>query len=147
MYGDSAVMRRRAAELRDQAAELRVISDQLITQLDAIGWSGRAATSMRTRLQQRRSELRDVAARHDAAAESMVKHAAEVDLLKEQIAEVEKDHEVALAEARTRVARLHNAEEGVRVDPTDDDATLLAFEAPPAGHKAWLEVDLPGVSQ
>ena len=99
MYGDTEVMRRRADALREQASDLRAAADRLVAQADAVAWSGRAADSMRDRIRERSSHLRDVAAAHDDAADSLDAHVAEVDRLKEAIAEVERRVGTLLADA------------------------------------------------
>ena len=93
--------------------------------------------AMRERIRERASHLRAAAAQHDTAADSLAAHLAEVDRLKEAI-DVRAHKAATLAEdARTR------ASEGT---PTDDaDAVLVAFDPPPAGHRDWLTVDLPGL--
>ena len=50
MYGDTAVMRRHAATLRDQAADIRAAADLLVGRAEQISWAGRAAEAMRERL-------------------------------------------------------------------------------------------------
>ncbi len=126
MYGDTEVMRRRADALREQASDLRAAADRLVAQADAVAWSGRAADSMRDRIRERSSHLRDVAATHDDAADSLDAHVAEVDRLKEAIAEVERRVGTLLADAR-------------------DDEALAGFVPPPAGHRDWLTLTLPGL--
>ncbi len=126
MYGDTEVMRRRADALREQASDLRAAADRLVAQADAVAWSGRAADSMRDRIRERSSHLRDVAATHDDAADSLDAHVAEVDRLKEAIAEVERRVGSLLADAR-------------------DDEAFTGFVPPPAGHRDWLTLTLPGL--
>ena len=46
MYGDTAVMRRHAATLRDQAADIRAAADLLVGRAEQISWAGRAAEAM-----------------------------------------------------------------------------------------------------
>ena len=78
---------------------------------------GRAAESLRGRMKERATALRDCARQHDRAADASAKHLKQVDLFKEQIAE---------AEARAEVLTT--------------DGKLDGFEAPEPGHKDWLEV-------
>lgn len=120
MYGDTDVMRKRGAELREQGLDLRSLADQLVARTERVGWSGRAADALLVRIRERAAHLRDVAARHETAAESLDAHVAEVDDLKD-----------AIAEAERRAQRL-----------ADDGAA--DFAPPPSGHKDWLAVDLPG---
>jgi hypothetical protein len=90
MYGDTEVMRRHAARLREQGVDLRAMADRLVAQTERAGWTGRAADTLAERIRERATHLRDVAARHDGAAESMEAHLVEVDRLKEAIADAER---------------------------------------------------------
>lgn len=122
MYGDTEVMRRRVDELREQAVDIRAEADQLVGRAEAVPWHGRAADAMRTRIKERAFGLHRVAERHEAAADSLDKHAVEVERLKEAIAEIEQ-----------RVAR----------DEADADAEdHPPRDVPPSGHKDWLEVEV-----
>jgi hypothetical protein len=124
MYGDTGVMRRRATQLREQATGIRRQADQLTAQMDAIAWTGRAADAMRERVRERGAHLRDVAARHETAAESLDRHAHGVEELKEQIVAVQRRAETLSAEG---------------------DPRLATFTPPPDGHRDWLALDLPGL--
>jgi hypothetical protein len=119
VYGDTGVMRRRVAELREQAADVRTGADRLVARMDGLTWSGRAAEAMRDHVRQRASALREVSAAHDTAADSLERHLHEVDTTKD-----------AIADAERRVRAL------VAVRPTE-------FEPPPPGHRDWLDIDLP----
>ena len=123
MYGDSDVMRRRAAQLREQGVDLRALADQLVARTEALGWTGRAADAMRERVRERATQVREAAARHDTAADSLERHLLEVEHLKDAIAGIE------------RRARLREA---------DADEPPAAFVPPPPGHKDWLTTPLPG---
>ena len=120
MYGDTDLMRKRAAELREQGIDLRALAEQLVARTEGVGWTGRAADALAVRIRDRAAHLRDVAARHDTAAESLDAHLLEVDRLKD-----------AISAAERRARRL-----------TEDGAS---FAPPPPGHKDWLAVDLPGL--
>jgi hypothetical protein len=120
MYGDTERMRRRAAELREQGVDIRAMADRLVARTEGVGWTGRAADALAVRVRDRAARLREVAARHDTAAESLEAHLLEVDRLKDAIAQAERRGH-------------HLAEDGV------------PFSPPPPGHKAWLAVDLPGL--
>jgi hypothetical protein len=124
MYGDTDVMRRRAAQLREQGVDLRAMADRLVAHTEGIGWTGRAAESLSERIRERAAHLRDVAARHDGAAESLESHLHEVDRLKDGIAATERKADVLLAET---------------------PGGQGAFTPPPPGHKDWLAVELPGL--
>lgn len=125
MYGDSGVMRRRAEQLREQAVDLRSLADQLVARAESVAWSGRAADAMRERVRERAAHVRDAAARHETAADSLDRHRREVESLKETIAAVERRADALVDEAR---------------GPRATDA-----EPPPSGHRDWLAVELPGL--
>ena len=148
MYGDADVMRKRADQLREQAVDLRGLADLLVAQTEAIGWTGRAADSMRERVRERATHLRAAAARHDTAADSLDRHLQEVDTVKDAIVDIERRATTLVADARTRVVRIeaaNDAEPDVRRVADADDQTLAAFTPPRAGHKDWLGVSLPGL--
>ena len=121
MYGDTEVMRRRAAELREQGVDLRALADRLVARTEGVGWTGRAADALAVRVRDRAAHLRDVAARHDTAAESLEAHLLEVERLKD-----------AIDQAERRVRRL------------TEHGETVPFTPPPSGHQDWLAVDLPG---
>lgn len=125
MYGDSDVMRMRAQQLREQGADIALTADQLVAQTDSLEWFGRAADAMRERIRERATHLRDVAHHHESAADSLDRHRASVETLKESIDAHER-----------RAAAWRDAE------PPDE--RLAGFTPPPAGHKDWLSVELPG---
>ncbi len=140
MYGDTLVMRKRAGQLREQSAEIRAAADQLAARSEAIPWRGRAAEAMRERVKERASHLRAAARAHETAADSLVRHLAEVDRLKEAIAETESKLGGRVTEAQHRVeASAYDASAA-----TDHDRTLSGIELPPAGHADWLALELPG---
>jgi hypothetical protein len=140
MYGDPAAGRRRVAQLREQSGDIRAIASRLVSQAEAVPWHGKAADAMRERIKDRADHLRAAAAQHEAAAESLARHLAEVDSLKEAIETRSHKATALLEDARTRAAE---AGDGAR--PDGAEATLLSFDPPPAGHKDWLTVDLPGL--
>lgn len=147
MYGDSAVIRRRSALLREQGADIRLLADRLVAQAEAIAWSGRAAEAMRARIRDRAAQLRTVAAAHDDAAEALTRHLGEVDRLKDAITAIEQRAGSLVADARVRVASVegHDDPEGIHRRATPEDETLAGFTPPPSGHKDWLTVELPGL--
>ena len=148
MYGDTTVMRKRADQLREQGVDIAQTADQLVAQADGIDWTGRAAEAMRARIHDRASHLREAAGHHETAADSLGRHLAEVDRLKEAISAAEHRASSLVADARTRVSRMeaHEDPDGVRRTPSETDQALLAFVPPPPGHKDWLSTDLPGLS-
>ncbi|GAA1944665.1 hypothetical protein [Nocardioides hwasunensis] len=140
MYGDTAAGRKRVAQLREQSGDIRALAARLVSQAEAVPWHGKAADAMRERIKERATHLRTAAAQHETAADSLAKHLGEVDTLKETI-DLRAGKATRLVEdARTRASE---AGDGAPDDPTD--ATLLVFDPPPAGHKDWLTVDLPGL--
>src|SRR3954471_1469937 len=104
MYGDTAVMRKRAAQLREQGADIRAAAERLVARSEAVPWRGRAAGAMRKRVKERATHLRAAAHAHDTAADSLERHLAEVDRLKEAIAESERRLGGQVAEAQHHVA-------------------------------------------
>lgn len=152
MYGDTEVMRHHARQLREQATDVRSLADRLVTSTESLGWSGRAAASMRERVTDRATHLRGAAARHETAADALEKHLHEIDRHQEAIAETERKATTLVADARERVARVEQAREAgdsvlsdLPSEPDPDDVTLVAFDPPPSGHRDWLGVQLPGL--
>jgi uncharacterized protein YukE len=147
MYGDSTAMRKRAAQLREQGTDVRSLADRLVAQVEALPWTGRAAADLRERIKARASHLRDCAELHEDAAESLEKHLAEIDKLKDAIAGTERKAGSLVADARSRIGELtrHDDPAGVRREPSDTDLLLDQFDPPPSGHKHWLTVSLPGL--
>jgi len=147
MYGDTAAMRKRAAQLREQGTDVRALADRLVASVEALAWTGRAAADMRARIQDRASHLRDCATQHENAAESLERHLAEIDRLKDSIAGIERKVGSLVTDARGRIAELsrHDHPSGIVREPTDADRVLDQFTPPPPGHKDWLTVTLPGL--
>lgn len=159
MYGEPDAMRRRVDQLREQAVDVRSLADRLVAGIEGTGWTGRAAEAMRLRVTERAGHLRDVAGRHDSAADALERHLQQTEAQQEAIAAVERRAETLRAEARTRVAQVRRdadtaADTGVgagtlgavvRLEPDPDDEALLAFDPPPPGHRDWLSVELPGL--
>jgi hypothetical protein len=147
MYGDTAVMRRHAAALRDQAADIRATADLLVGRAEQIAWAGRAAEAMRERVRERAAQLRGCASAHECAADGLERHLHEVDRSKDAIAEIERKATSLIADAGARAARMASANDPDGVDrrPSDGDDALLAFTPPPPGHRDWLSVELPGL--
>ena len=122
---------------RQQGGDIRALAARLVSQAEAVPWHGKAAEAMRERIKERADHLRAAAAQHETAAESLARHLTEVDSLKEAI-EVRAHKAASLVEdARTRTSQ-GAADDG-------GDAPLLAFDPPPAGHRDWLTVELPGL--
>jgi hypothetical protein len=147
MYGDTAAMRKRATQLREQGTDVRAMADRLVAQLENLDWQGRAAADMRSRIHDRAAHLRDCAGQHENAAESLERHLTEVDRLKDSISTTERKASSLVTDARTRIAQLdrHDDPAGVTREPTDTDRLLDQFVPPTPGHKDWLTVTLPGL--
>lgn len=147
MYGDTAVIRRRADELREQGGDIRVMADRLVSGADALDWSGRAADALRMRMRDRAALLRDAATLHENAGESLTKHGKEASALKDAIADIERRATSLIDDARAREAELatHDDPAGVERRLTPADEQIVAFVPPPSGHKDWLTVSLPGL--
>lgn len=122
MYGDPDVMRRRATQLREQAADLRALADQLVVRTRSPWWTGRAADAMRERITERAADVRTAADRHETAADSLERHLRQVEDLREAIATAERRAGALVAER-----------------------SLPGFTPPPPGHKDWLTATLPGL--
>lgn len=159
MYGDTVVMRRRAGQLREQGADIRAAADRLVARSEAVPWRGRAAEAMRERVKERATHLRTAAIAHDAAADSLERHLAEVDRLKEAVAEAERRLGGQVAEAQHRLEAAtyadtttdrpadrpadHTADHAAG-HAADHDRALSAVFLPPSGHADWLTLELPG---
>jgi ABC-type transporter Mla subunit MlaD len=134
--------------MSEEADDLRILADQLVAAASNVAWQGRAASAMRESVRRRASSLRRTAQRFDDASQALRHHAAEVDRLKELIAELERRAARLVAAARDRLTEL-----GQRIldglpaaAPSAVDQLLDRFIPPPTGHLAWLEVDLPGLA-
>jgi hypothetical protein len=144
MYGDTAAGRKRVAQLREQGGDIRALAARLVAQAEAVPWRGKAADAMRERIKERASHLRTAAAHHETAADSLAQHLTEVDTLKEAIDQRAHKATALVEDARTRAS--HSAgSDGAAGEPDAADAALLAFDPPPAGHKDWLTITLPGL--
>lgn len=146
MYGDSNVIRGLARTMRDVALDIRQQADRLVGEAERTHWTGLAAEAMRRNARDRSGELRRTAGLHDDAAQALERHAAELDRLTELIASVEHRVLSLVDAARDRVSDLVDG--GVRhVVPEPLDRLLGHFVPPGHGSRAWLDIDLPGVSR
>ncbi|WP_110180646.1 hypothetical protein [Nocardioides solisilvae] len=143
MYGETAAMRRRVGQLREQALEIRQMADRLVARAEAVPWHGRAAESMRLRIKERAAHLREAAGLHETAADTLGRHVQEVDRRQDAIAVVERKVDSLVGDARARLEAARQTDPDVEPEP--EDAPLLAFEPPPPGHRDWLDVELPGL--
>lgn len=148
--GDTELVRRRVQQLRDQGSDVQLMADQLVARVDALGWTGRAADSMRDRVGERARHLRRAADHHVAAADALADHVGAVDRVRDEIAAIELRTHALRDDARARVRAIEeaNAERaaagGVVVEPDRADTALLALDPPPPGHPAWLALEIPG---
>ena len=144
MYGDTAASRKRVAQLREQSGDIRAAADRLVAQAESVPWHGRAAEAMRNRIKERANQLRVAAGHHETAADSLARHLAEVDARKEAIESIRHKADSLTSDAASRIAALESVDDGDG-RPTDEDVALTAFVPPPAGHKDWLTIELPGL--
>jgi len=140
MYGDTVVMRKRAGQLRERGADIRAAAERLVARSEAVPWRGRAADAMRERVKERAGHLRAAAHAHDTAADSLDRHVAEVDRLKESIAEAERRLGGQIVEARHHVEATSYDESAA----TDQERALATATLPLSGHADWLTLELPG---
>jgi hypothetical protein len=140
MYGDTVVMRKRAGQLREQGADIRAAAERLVARSEAVPWRGRAAEAMRERVKERAGHLCAAAHAHDTAADSLERHLAEVDRLKESIAEAERRVGGQVVEAQHHVEATSYDDSAA----TDHDRALATVTVPPSGHADWLTLELPG---
>ena len=140
MYGDTVVMRKRAGQLRERGADIRAAAERLVARSEAVPWRGRAADAMRERVKERAGHLRAAAHAHDTAADSLDRHVAEVDRLKESIAEAERRLGGQIVEAQHHVEATSYDEPAA----TDHDRALATVTLPLSGHADWLTLELPG---
>ncbi|WP_297741049.1 hypothetical protein [Nocardioides sp.] len=131
------------AQLREQSGDIRAAADRLVSQAESVPWRGRAAEAMRVRIKERAQHLRVAAAHHETAADSLGRHVTEVDARKDAIAAIELKAGALVRDAQSRTEALQAAD--VAPEPTPEDAALVAFVPPPAGHKDWLDIELPGL--
>lgn len=142
MYGDTAVIRRLAAQMSEQGTEIRHDADRLVEASRLVLWEGRAARAMRERMTERAVALRRTADEHDDAAQALRHHADEVDRLQDLIREIAHRVLGLVEAARSRLAgladRALDVVELVAPDPVDE--LLASFRPPPSGHGDWLLV-------
>lgn len=142
MYGDTAVIRRLAAQMSEQGTEIRRDADRLVEASQLVLWEGRAARAMRERTAERALALRRTADEHDGAARALCRHADEVDRLEELIREIAHRVHGLVEAARSRLAELADRvlDLVTPIDPDPVDQVLASFQPPPEGHKDWLLV-------
>jgi hypothetical protein len=145
MYGDTQVIRYLARTIRHQGEEVRREADRLLAAADSVGWQGLAADAMRSQARSRTSALRHTARLHEAAADALERHAAEVDRVKAQIRAIEQAVTAMVAAARDRLSGVIGAGLAL-IAPDPVDQLLDRFVPPPSGSMDWLRVDLPGLS-
>jgi hypothetical protein len=136
VYGDTTIIRGLASALRERADDIRDEAARLAGRTDAVPWHGLAATAMRGHAHSRVRTLRRTAELHDEAADTLDRHAREVDRLKELIAAIERRVHALIDAAKDRLSSLIP-------DPVDE--LIDRFVPPPPGSRDWLTVDLPGL--
>ena len=134
MYGDTAVVRALARELREQAAEILAESVDLRAQTDAVPWTGLAADAMRRLAHDHASGLAAAATAHERAAAALEHHAREVDHVKAVIAAAERRVHQALDDVTSGASGLAHGRVG---------RWLADADLPAPGHLGWVEVRLP----
>jgi hypothetical protein len=137
VYGDTAVIRALARDLRIRAADIRAEADALAGRAEAVPWDGLAADGMRRLARDHATVLRCCASAHDDAADALDRHAREVDYLKDLIAAIE---------GRARgLLRSASGLPGLLGDLVPDalDRWAHDFVPPSHGSRSWLDVDLP----
>jgi hypothetical protein len=142
MYGDTAVIRRLAAQMSEQGTQIRRDADRLVEASQLVLWEGRAARAMRERMAERAVALRRTADEHDGAARALRHHADEVDRLNDLIREIAHRVRGLVEGARSRLADLADRAVDLVTSITPDpvDQVLASFQPPPEGHKDWLLV-------
>lgn len=137
-YGDPGAVRALAAGLRDRAGDVRDEAARLRALVDACPWTGWAADAMRQRAAATLGGLHRTADRHDEAAEALDRHAAEVERRQAQVAAVERAFHALVEAVRSRVDGLVGG-----VADSWLEGWLRRVVVPPAGHRDWLDVDVP----
>lgn len=147
VYGEPEVLRRRAAQLRERGSDVRAVADGLVSRTEAVAWTGRASAALQERVRERAADLREVAAWHEDAAEALEEHRTEVEGVRDAIAQAERRVRALVDEAAARVRRVEElaADDAPGVTRLADpiDLALLSLELPPAGHRAWLGLEVP----
>lgn len=138
MYGDTDVVRALARQVRERGGDIRAEADDLLGRAEQVGWTGLAADAMRRLAQEHAGGLRACAEAHEAAADALVRHAREVDHLKDLIAAIEAKVHRLLDSASSGLADLVG-----HVVPDGLDHWVQRFDPPPSGSRAWLDVHLP----
>ena len=146
MYGDTHVIRCQARAMREQADQIRADADRLLTLAESVAWHGLASEAMRAQARSRTCALRRTAELHEAAADALERHAAEVDRVKALITAIEHRVRALVSAARDRLAGVASSvAAGLGICPDPVDLLLDRFVPPPPGHRDWLTIDLPGL--
>jgi hypothetical protein len=138
MYGDTAVVRALARQVRDRGRQIRSEADDLAGRAESVPWCGLAAEAMRRLAGEHAATLRSCAGAHEGAADALDRHAREVDHLKDLIASIE--HRV--------LGLIESAGSGLagvvgHVLPDAVGRWVQDFDPPPPGSREWLDVQLP----
>jgi hypothetical protein len=134
VYGDTAVVRRLAREMREQAADIHGESAALLARAEGVPWSGMAADAMRLLARDHAAGLAASARAHEDAAAALERHARDVEHAKALIAAAERRVQSALDTlGRGATELLH----------TRVAHWLAHADLPSPGHLGWLEVRIP----
>ena len=146
MYGDTGVMRKRAAQLREQGATSARRPTSSSPRSTPSRWTGRAADAMRERIRDRAAHLREVAAAHDSAADSLERPPQQVECSRTRSPRTERKTDKLATDARARVAQARAADDpdGVHRAPDPEDRVLAGFTPPPSGSQGLAHRRAPG---
>jgi len=143
MYGDTAVIRALARRMRARADDLRTEARELVGRAEGVTWTGLAADSMRRVARDHAHLLQRCADAHEAAADTLDRHAREVDRVKDLIADAERRVLHLLESTSGGLGGLVGHVVG-HVLPHAFDSWTRTFDPPAHGSLAWLDVKVPG---
>jgi hypothetical protein len=141
MFGDTAVIRALARQLRERAGEIRREADELAGRAESVPWTGLAADAMRGMARDHATRLRRSAEAHLDAADALDRHARDVDHVAALIAAIEHRAWGLLDSATSGVVGLVG-----HVLPDALSHWAHHFDPPPHGSPAWLDVHLPSLA-
>ena len=149
MYGDTLVMRRRAAQLREQGEDIRTMAEQLVTRSDEVGVAGRGVPP--TPCGTGSASAPPTCATPPTPTTSRPPRSRSTSA---SATGSPSPSPASSAGPRPSWPTPAPASPGCRARPDDDavrptatreDQALVAFAPPPSGHKDWLDVELPGL--
>ncbi len=142
MYGDTTVVRALARRMRARADDLRTEARELVGRTEAVTWTGLAADSMRSLARDHAHLLQRCADAHEAAADTLDRHAREVDRVKDLIAAAERRVLHLLESTSGGLGGLVGHMVG-HVLPDAFERWARDFDPPAHGSVAWLDVEVP----